>query len=78
MIGMGTMDYELIVYEPKETPETFGKWQISKVSGVIPTVKLSEYYKTLHPLREKYTPEKPPKRVSTKEFLEVLLKKMPT
>jgi hypothetical protein len=29
-IGMGTMDYELIEYEPELNPENISKWQIRK------------------------------------------------
>jgi len=29
-LGMGTMDYELITYEPEMTPENIAKWQLSK------------------------------------------------
>ncbi|RLF87311.1 iron-sulfur cluster-binding protein [Thermococci archaeon] len=68
-IGMGSMEYELITYSPVQTPETVGKWQQSKIPS---TVKLAEYYKIKHPFSPPYTPENPPKRVSTKEFMEYL------
>lgn len=68
-IGMGTMNYELIEYTPEETPETVGKWQITKEPT---TIRLAKYYKIKHPFRTIYSPEKPPKRASTEEFMEYL------
>ena len=34
-LGMGSMDYELIVYEPAMTPETIGKWQLINKPGAM-------------------------------------------
>jgi hypothetical protein len=41
-IGLGTMDYELVNYEPELNPENISKWQIRK----IPT--------TVHPMRQAF------------------------
>ena len=39
-IGMGTMNYELITYEPELNPENISKWQVRKVPM------------TVHPMRQ--------------------------
>jgi hypothetical protein len=39
-IGMGTMSYELVTYEPELNPENISKWQIRKIPM------------TVHPMRQ--------------------------
>ncbi|HAA89781.1 MAG TPA: iron-sulfur cluster-binding protein [Peptococcaceae bacterium] len=48
-IGMGSMDYELIEYEPVLTPENIGKWQIEKEPTTLVLKKVFQYG---HPARE--------------------------
>lgn len=58
-IGMGTMDYELVTYEPELNPENIYKWQCRPVPPTIPLRQIFKHHHLAHEFKFGRAPIKP-------------------